>query len=64
MAGQKPEAAVAAAAAAKPGAEQTLPDMPYTSAELAKLKPKHGSGRGTPQGIVIYRGSKASTVYP
>jgi pilus assembly protein CpaB len=53
------------AAAAKPGAEETLPDDPYTSAELGKLKPKRPvTGHGHPAGIVIYRGSKASTVYP
>ncbi len=48
-----------------PAADQQLPDMPFTSAELAKLKPQHpASAKGTPQGIVIYRGSKSSTVYP
>lgn len=55
----------AAAAPAKSGtdAQSDLPDQPYTSADLAKLKPKHAA-KGAPQGIVIYRGSKASTVYP
>jgi pilus assembly protein CpaB len=43
---------------------QALPDMPYASSDLAKLKPKHGAGHGAPQGIIIYRGTKASTVYP
>jgi pilus assembly protein CpaB len=56
--------AVAAAGTAKPGADDTLPDQPYTSEELAKLKPKRAAAKGAPQGIVIYRGSKASTVYP
>lgn len=56
--------AAAGAATAKPSAEEQLPDMPYTSAELAKLKPKRPVGHGAPAGIVIYRGSKASTVYP
>jgi pilus assembly protein CpaB len=50
------------AAPGKPAAETALPDMPYTSAELAKLKPKRPVGHAS--GIVIYRGSKASTVYP
>ena len=54
-----------AATPAKPGADQPLPDMPFTSAELAQLKPPHpASAKGVPQGIVIYRGSKPSTVYP
>ncbi len=52
------------AAPLKPGADQPLPDMPFTSAELARLKPPHSTSKGSPQGIVIYRGSKASTVYP
>ncbi len=61
-------AADAAAAPAVPAkqvaaADQPLPDMPITSAELARLKPPHPS-QGAPQGIVIYRGSKGSTVYP
>jgi pilus assembly protein CpaB len=54
---------VASAAPAKPSVDQPLPDMPYTSAELARLKPPHPV-KGSPQGIVIYHGSKASTVYP
>jgi len=54
---------VASTAPAKPGVDQPLPDMPYTSAELARLKPPHAS-KGAPEGIVIYHGSKASTVYP
>lgn len=48
---------------AKPSGESPLPDLPYTSAELAKLKPQRPVGHA-PAGIVIYRGSKASTVYP
>lgn len=56
-------ATTAAAASAKPGVDQPLPDLPYTSAELARLKPPHPA-KGSPQGIVIYHGSKASTVYP
>lgn len=51
------------AAPAKPSAEAPMPDLPYTSAELAKLKPQRPAGHA-PVGIVIYRGSKASTVYP
>ncbi|MDB5974817.1 MAG: Flp pilus assembly protein CpaB [Nevskia sp.] len=61
--GSLPQAAPATAAAAKPGVDQQLPDQPYTSAELARLKPPHPA-KGAPQGIVIYHGSKASTVYP
>ena len=53
-----------AATPAKPGVDQPLPDLPFTSAELARLKPPHPVGKGAPQGIVIYRGSKPSTVYP
>ncbi len=53
-----------AAAPAKPGVDQPLPDLPFTSAELARLKPPRPVGKGSPQGIVIYRGSKPSTVYP
>jgi pilus assembly protein CpaB len=53
------------AAAAKPAdADQPLPDLPITSAELARLKPVHPVSKSAPQGIVIYRGNKASTVYP
>jgi pilus assembly protein CpaB len=51
------------AAPAKPSGEAPLPDLPYTSAELGKLKPQRPAGHA-PAGIVIYRGSKASTVYP
>ncbi len=58
----QPTTEVAAAAPAKADSQQ-LPDQPYTSEELGKLKPKRAS-KGAPQGIVIYRGSKASTVYP
>jgi pilus assembly protein CpaB len=60
-----PAAAPAAASgpAAAPGGP-VLPDQPYSSSELAKLKPKHPVGHGAPQGIIIYRGTKASTVYP
>ena len=58
--GSLPQGAKAAAA---PAGEQPLPDQPFTSAELARLKPPHAS-KGAPQGIVIYRGSKPSTVYP
>jgi len=56
----------AAAAPGKPGPDEPLPDMPFTSAELARLKPPHpvAAKGAAPQGIVIYRGSKASTVYP
>lgn len=61
--GSLPQAAPAAVAAAKPGVDQPLPDQPYTSAELARLKPPHPA-KGAPQGIVIYHGSKATTVYP
>lgn len=53
-------------AATEPGksdANSDLPDQPYTSADLGKLKPKH-TAKGAPEGIVVYRGSKASTVYP
>ncbi|MFI4982282.1 MAG: Flp pilus assembly protein CpaB, partial [Nevskiales bacterium] len=45
------------------GADEPLSDMPVTSAELARLKPQHAA-KGAPEGIVIYRGSKAATVYP
>jgi pilus assembly protein CpaB len=55
--------ATASGLAATPGAPN-LPDQPYSSSELAKLKPKHPTGHGAPQGIIIYRGTKASTVYP
>ncbi len=59
-----PQVAATAAAPGKTDAQSDLPDLPYTSADLAKLKPKHAA-KGAPQGIVIYRGTaKASTVYP
>lgn len=62
--GSLPQQAGKAAAPVQPGADQQLPDMPFTSAELAKLKPLRSTAKGAPQGIVIYRGSKPSTVYP
>jgi pilus assembly protein CpaB len=56
-----PAAKVAAAGSA--AADQPLPDQPYTSEELGRLKPKKAAN--APEGIVIYRGgSKPSTVYP
>jgi pilus assembly protein CpaB len=58
-----PPGQAAAAAPAKPGVDQPLPDHPYTSAELGRLKPPHPA-KGAPQGIVIYHGSTATTVYP
>lgn len=63
-AGLPPGGKAAAKPAASAAADQQLPDMPFTSAELAKLKPQRATGKGAPQGIVIYRGSKPSTVYP
>ncbi|HZR37155.1 MAG TPA: Flp pilus assembly protein CpaB [Nevskia sp.] len=59
-----PQQTAMAGAAARSDSEQQLPDQPYTSEDLAKLKPKRPVSKAAPQGIVIYRGSKASTVYP
>lgn len=66
-ASMNPESAASPATASNLAAtpdRQPLPDMPYASSDLAKLKPKHPVGHGAPQGIIIYRGTKASTVYP
>jgi pilus assembly protein CpaB len=51
-----------ATAPGKVAADQPLPDLPYTSAELGRLKRPHPVG--APQGVIIYRGTQASTVYP
>jgi len=70
-AGSLPQGVSAGGSAAAPAkapaaADQPLPDLPITSAELARLKPPHPlSAKGVPQAIIIYRGStKATTVYP
>ena len=47
-----------------PIGENTLPDLPMNSADLALLKKKVRKNEGAPVGIILYAGGKRSTVYP